>query len=164
MYGMLVHSCYVEDGQGKSSRSFDCNIFWFAQIGRTKRHCYNFENWKFQARKNWLLTKKGLYCYLWVLCLNYMHQCRCHIDRYVLGQLYLYNRVFETYDKVFTLGDPTYTKALNMAYREAYVFKFADRAGVRFACSIKLCLKEDDGCKGITVKEIFRPVIIRALI
>lgn len=93
-----------------------------------------------------------------------MHQCRCHIDRYVLGQLYLYNRVFETYDKVFTLGDPTYTKALNMAYREAYVFKFADRAGVRFACSIKLCLKEDDGCKGITVKEIFRPVIIRALI
>lgn len=81
MYGMLVHSCYVEDGQGE---------------------------------KELVIDEKG-----------------CHIDRYVLG-------------------DPTYTKALNMAYREAYVFKFADRAGVRFACSIKLCLKEDDGCKGIT--------------
>ena len=49
------------------------------------------------------------------------------------------------------LGDPTYVEALNMAYREAYVFKFADRVAVRFQCEIRLCMKEDNGCDGITV-------------
>lgn len=99
--------------------------------------------------------------FVWIICTN---AGAISIAMFLVSFTFIINWVFETYDKVFTLGDPTYTKALNMAYREAYVFKFADRAGVRFACSIKLCLKEDDGCKGITVKEIFRPVIIRALI
>ena len=38
-----------------------------------------------------------------------------------------------------------------MAYRESNVFKFADKVGVRFMCEIKLCLKVDNGCQGITV-------------
>ncbi|KAI1724489.1 zona pellucida-like domain-containing protein [Ditylenchus destructor] len=80
MYGMLVHSCFVEDGQGE---------------------------------KRMVIDERG-----------------CHVDRIVLG-------------------DPTYTEALNMAYRESYVFKFADRVGVRFACEIKLCVKEDGGCASI---------------
>ncbi|KAH7728187.1 CRE-CUTL-11 protein [Aphelenchoides avenae] len=81
MYGLLVHSCWVEDGQGE---------------------------------KRMVIDERG-----------------CHIDRTVLG-------------------DPTYVEALNMAYRESYVFKFADRVGVRFQCEIKLCFKRDGGCNGIT--------------
>uniref|UniRef100_A0A0N5BNB4 ZP domain-containing protein n=1 Tax=Strongyloides papillosus TaxID=174720 RepID=A0A0N5BNB4_STREA len=81
MYGMLIHSCYVEDGQGE---------------------------------KQMVIDNKG-----------------CHTDRLLLG-------------------DPTYVENLNMAYREGYVFKFADRVAVRFQCEIKLCAKEGGGCNGIT--------------
>ncbi|CAD5229539.1 unnamed protein product [Bursaphelenchus okinawaensis] len=80
MYGMLVHNCYVEDGQGE---------------------------------KRMVIDERG-----------------CHVD--------------------LVLGDPTYTEALNMAYRESNVFKFADKVGVRFLCEIKLCLKDNGGCDGIT--------------
>lgn len=83
-YGMLVHNCYVEDGQGE---------------------------------KRQVIDERG-----------------CHVD--------------------LVLGDPTYTKDLNMAYRESSVFKFADKVGVRFFCEIKLCLREDDGCAGITVRKL----------
>lgn len=58
---------------------------------------------------------------------------RCHTDRILLG-------------------DPTYVEALNLAYRESFVFKFADRVSVRFQCEIRLCMKEDDGCDGVTVR------------
>ncbi|CDW53637.1 cuticlin 1 [Trichuris trichiura] len=80
-YGMLVHSCFVEDGQGKKVLVIDDN--------------------------------------------------GCHTDRLLLG-------------------DPTYVEALNMAYRESNVFKFADRLAVRFLCQIRLCLKGSEGCNGIT--------------
>ncbi|KFD48119.1 hypothetical protein M514_11000 [Trichuris suis] len=80
-YGMLVHSCFVEDGQGKKVLVIDDN--------------------------------------------------GCHTDRLLLG-------------------DPTYVEALNMAYRESNVFKFADRLAVRFLCQIRLCLKGNEGCNGIT--------------
>ncbi|EFO89922.1 CRE-CUTL-11 protein [Caenorhabditis remanei] len=80
-YGLLVHSCYVEDGQGE---------------------------------KQMIIDERG-----------------CHTDRLLLG-------------------DPTYVEALNMAYRESFVFKFADRIAVRFQCEIRLCLKDDGGCDGIT--------------
>ena len=32
------------------------------------------------------------------------------------------------------------------------LFQFRDRLGVRFSCEIKLCVKADDGCAGITVE------------
>ncbi|VDM67158.1 unnamed protein product, partial [Strongylus vulgaris] len=48
------------------------------------------------------------------------------------------------------IGDPTYAEALNMAYRESYVFKFADRSVLRFKCGIRLCSKDDGGCDGVT--------------
>ncbi|CAB3410427.1 unnamed protein product [Caenorhabditis bovis] len=80
-YGLLVHSCYVEDGQGE---------------------------------KQMIIDERG-----------------CHSDHLLLG-------------------DPTYVEALNMAYRESFVFKFADRIAVRFQCEIRLCLKDDGGCDGIT--------------
>ncbi|CAJ0583009.1 unnamed protein product, partial [Mesorhabditis spiculigera] len=60
-YGVLVHSCYVEDGQGEKQQIIDEN--------------------------------------------------GCHTDRILLG-------------------DPTYVEALNMAYRESFVFKFADRVAI----------------------------------
>ncbi|GMR29931.1 hypothetical protein PMAYCL1PPCAC_00126, partial [Pristionchus mayeri] len=81
MYGVLVHSCFVEDGQGE---------------------------------KAMIVDDRG-----------------CHTDHTLLG-------------------DPTYVEALNMAYRESFVFKFADRVAVRFQCEIRLCLKDDGGCDGIT--------------
>ncbi|GMT05553.1 hypothetical protein PENTCL1PPCAC_27727, partial [Pristionchus entomophagus] len=81
MYGVLVHSCFVEDGQGE---------------------------------KAMIVDERG-----------------CHTDHTLLG-------------------DPTYVEALNMAYRESFVFKFADRVAVRFQCEIRLCIKEDNGCDGIT--------------
>ncbi|CAI5456146.1 unnamed protein product [Caenorhabditis angaria] len=80
-YGLLVHSCYVEDGQGD---------------------------------KQMIIDERG-----------------CHTDHLLIG-------------------DPTYVEALNMAYRESFVFKFADRIAVRFQCEIRLCLKEDGGCDGVT--------------
>ncbi|KAI6244156.1 ZP domain-containing protein [Aphelenchoides fujianensis] len=70
-HGVLVHNCYVEDGQGE---------------------------------KRMVIDERG-----------------CHVDL-----------------------------DLNMAYRESSVFKFADKIGVRFLCEIKLCLKVDGGCEGIT--------------
>ncbi|TKR81051.1 hypothetical protein L596_014992 [Steinernema carpocapsae] len=81
IYGLLVHSCYVEDGQGEKALVID--------------------------------------------------EHGCHTDRILLG-------------------DPTYVQALNMAYRESNVFKFADRVAVRFQCAIRLCLKVDGGCNEIT--------------
>uniref|UniRef100_A0A7E4W2H8 ZP domain-containing protein n=1 Tax=Panagrellus redivivus TaxID=6233 RepID=A0A7E4W2H8_PANRE len=90
MYGLLVHSCFVEDGQGE---------------------------------KQLIIDERG-----------------CHRDRLVLG-------------------DPTYTEALNMAYRESYVFKFADRVGVRFQCEIRLCVKESGGCNGVTPPDCSGPAI-----
>ncbi|VDP22476.1 unnamed protein product [Soboliphyme baturini] len=85
VYGMLVHSCYVEDGHG-------VNVL--------------------------VVDSKG-----------------CHTDRVLLG-------------------DPTYVEALNMAYRESYVFRFADKMVVRFKCQIRLCLKIDGRCAGITVVSV----------
>ncbi|VDN59169.1 unnamed protein product [Dracunculus medinensis] len=82
LYGLLVHNCYVEDGQGE---------------------------------RQLIIDGKG-----------------CHTDHMLLG-------------------DPTYIETLSMAYRESLVFKFADRIVVRFQCEIKLCLKENSGCSGITV-------------
>lgn len=82
LFGILVHSCYVEDGQGD---------------------------------RVYIVDENG-----------------CHKDRYILG-------------------DPTYVEKLNMAYRESHVFKFADRLTVRFKCQIRLCVKFDDGCRGVTV-------------
>ncbi|KRX96277.1 Cuticlin-1 [Trichinella pseudospiralis] len=81
VYGMLVHSCFVEDGQG---------------------------------RRVMVIDEQG-----------------CHTDRLLLG-------------------DPTYVEALNVAYRESSVFKFADRIAVRFICQIRLCLRTNEGCAGIT--------------
>ncbi|KAK6036579.1 hypothetical protein COOONC_25916 [Cooperia oncophora] len=80
-FGILVHSCVVEDGQGQ---------------------------------KELIVDEKG-----------------CHTDRLLLG-------------------DPTYVAALNMAYREASIFKFADRISIRFRCEIRLCFKFDGGCDGVT--------------
>ncbi|KAL3098041.1 hypothetical protein niasHT_027586 [Heterodera trifolii] len=80
-FGMLVHSCFVEDVQGERVPVID---------------------------------ERG-----------------CHKDQNLLG-------------------DPTYSEALNLAYRESYVFKFRDRVGVRFSCEIKLCMKAEDGCAEIT--------------
>ncbi|ETN80600.1 hypothetical protein NECAME_02347 [Necator americanus] len=80
-FGILVHSCIVEDGQGERQTIIDEN--------------------------------------------------GCHTDRRLLG-------------------DPTYAEALNMAYRESFVFKFADRTALRFKCGIRLCLKIDGGCDGVT--------------
>ncbi|CAJ0604403.1 unnamed protein product [Cylicocyclus nassatus] len=80
-FGILVHSCTVEDGQGE---------------------------------KRFIIDESG-----------------CHTDRQLIG-------------------DPTYAEALNMAYRESYVFKFADRSALRFKCGIRLCQKNDGGCEGIT--------------
>jgi hypothetical protein len=64
----------------------------------------------------------------------------CHVDEYIFN-------------------DPTYIEALTLAYREAHVFKFADRMAVRFQCQIKLCMKEDGGCQGITVRMVLSELL-----
>lgn len=58
------------------------------------------------------------------------------------------------------MGDPTYTKNLNLAYRESYVFKFADRVGMRFSCEIKLCVKDSGGCNDITVNFLYQIITL----
>lgn len=70
------------------------------------------------------------------------------------GYFFLYlnlHNIFSCHTDHQILGDPTYTKDLNLAYRESYVFKFADRVGMRFSCEIKLCIKDGGGCNDITV-------------
>ncbi|PAV79854.1 hypothetical protein WR25_01965 isoform B [Diploscapter pachys] len=103
-YGLLVHSCYVEDGQGEKQMIIDENGLENNLI-KSHRFC----------RKKQILKP----------------QFSCHTDHLLLG-------------------DPTYVEALNMAYRESFVFKFADRVAVRFQCEIRLCLKDEGGCEGIT--------------
>ncbi|KHJ96392.1 zona pellucida-like domain protein [Oesophagostomum dentatum] len=92
IFGILVHSCTVEDGQGE---------------------------------KRFIVDENG-----------------CHTDRRLLG-------------------DPTYVEALNMAYRESYVFKFADRSALRFKCGIRLCYKMDGGCDGITPPLCYNETVAR---
>lgn len=72
----------------------------------------------------------------WSSNLDQIPSFRCHTDRTVLG-------------------DPTYVESLNMAYRESLVFKFADRVIVQFQCQIRLCVKDEGGCVGITVSHLF---------
>lgn len=105
VYGMLVHSCQVEDGQGQKMQVVDERGSVSPPAHRPDDH--------------------ASHCAL----------LRCHVDRYIMG-------------------DPTYTEALDLAYRESHVFKFADRVAVRFQCQIKLCLKENGGCNGITVSRV----------
>uniref|UniRef100_A0A914V5V9 ZP domain-containing protein n=1 Tax=Plectus sambesii TaxID=2011161 RepID=A0A914V5V9_9BILA len=80
-YGMLIHSCYVDNGQG---------------------------------HRVLLVDEKG-----------------CSIDPYVLGHL-------------------TYSPDVLKAYREAHVFKFADRNALFFACQVRLCFQSMGACTGIT--------------
>lgn len=82
-----------------------------------------------QGEKRLVIDERGLVDFLSEI--RFAHCFSCHVD--------------------LVLGDPTYVKDLNMSYRESNVFKFADKIGVRFLCEIKLCLKMDGGCEGITV-------------
>lgn len=54
----------------------------------------------------------------------------------------------------FSLGTPTYTMDLTMAFSEVHAYKFADDLQISFSCSISLCLRMNGGCVGITVREI----------
>jgi hypothetical protein len=51
----------------------------------------------------------------------------------------------------FVLPTITYQQDL-LAYVEAHVFKFADRAVLDFQCAISICIKTDGGCQGVTVR------------
>jgi hypothetical protein len=54
------------------------------------------------------------------------------------------------------LGDVTYSSDLSMAHVESHAFKFADKLQINFACELTLCIKLEDGCRGITVGRICR--------
>lgn len=47
-----------------------------------------------------------------------------------------------------------------LAYVEAHVFKFADRAVLDFQCAISICVKTDGGCDGITVGNIINKLLV----
>lgn len=53
----------------------------------------------------------------------------------------------------FVIGDLNYHTSLLLATVESHVFKFADRAALDFQCAINICLKNENGCEGITVNE-----------
>jgi len=49
------------------------------------------------------------------------------------------------------LATPEYEQySLRLATKSYHVFKYADRPVLQFQCQVTLCLKIDDGCKGIT--------------
>uniref|UniRef100_A0A914WFR1 ZP domain-containing protein n=1 Tax=Plectus sambesii TaxID=2011161 RepID=A0A914WFR1_9BILA len=49
----------------------------------------------------------------------------------------------------FVVPNLSYEASL-LAYVEAHVFKFADRAILDFQCAMTICVKQDGGCEGIT--------------
>ncbi|CDW54483.1 cuticlin 1 [Trichuris trichiura] len=50
----------------------------------------------------------------------------------------------------FIMDTPKYNDSLSSAEQETLVFKFADVLAVQFHCQIKLCVKANNGCEGIT--------------
>lgn len=68
-----------------------------------------------------------------VVALATIIRFRCSIDQFVLPNL--------TYEPQNSL----------LAYVEAHVFKFADRAVLDFQCAISICVKDDGSCQGVTV-------------
>lgn len=52
------------------------------------------------------------------------------------------------------LGDPLYNQALNQAYVESHVFRYADKVTLYFQCAISMCMKSEGSCVGITVRSI----------
>ncbi|KHJ47942.1 zona pellucida-like domain protein [Trichuris suis] len=51
----------------------------------------------------------------------------------------------------FIMDTPKYNDSLSHAEQETLVFKFADVLAVQFHCQIRLCVKANGGCDGITV-------------
>ena len=51
----------------------------------------------------------------------------------------------------YAMGTPTYSANLSMAAIEVHAFKFADSLQISFSCSISLCLRMNNRCRGITV-------------
>lgn len=47
-----------------------------------------------------------------------------------------------------------YSSDLQRAYAESQVFKFADRPGIWFFCQIRMCMKKDGMCDGVTVRVV----------
>uniref|UniRef100_A0A5S6Q7B4 ZP domain-containing protein n=1 Tax=Trichuris muris TaxID=70415 RepID=A0A5S6Q7B4_TRIMR len=50
----------------------------------------------------------------------------------------------------FIMDTPKYNDSLGRADQETLVFKFADVLAVQFHCQIRLCLKANNGCDGVT--------------
>ncbi|KAI6183036.1 Cutl-8 [Aphelenchoides bicaudatus] len=90
-----------------------------------------------------------------------LHQWHCDDQMYgiLLKNCYVTDGVKAKAEVIDSRGCPVdqvlitgvrYSDDLQRAYAESSVFKFADRPGVWFFCEIRMCMKKDGMCDGIT--------------
>lgn len=51
----------------------------------------------------------------------------------------------------YLLNTPEYQPSLLLAFKEAHVFKYADRSTLYFTCQVTLCVRYGGGCDQLTV-------------
>jgi hypothetical protein len=94
-----------------------------------------------------------------------LHQWHCDDDMFgiLLKNCYVTDGVKQRAEVIDSRGCPVdqvsitgirYSQDLQRAYAESSVFKFADRPGVWFFCEVRMCMKKDGMCDGVTVSKI----------
>lgn len=120
-YGMLVHSCQVEDSLGKRTEIVDANGLADFIDSMIRFDRFDLMRW---------FDRFDLIDSIWSIW--FIRLFRCTKDRLLLPAI-------------------AYSNDLSLAYSQAQVFKYPDNSFIYFRCQIKICTKFDQACLGITV-------------